>query len=315
MLEERLGTEAMELTVRSSGELRTCTSIVASDETTELVEPSADILKDEMDELLSKVSKVDNRARGVCIMGSMPPGCGAETYAKLYAQCAGPSTVSVVDSVAGIEDLLKAASGMGAASGPLIFKINASELCAIASVSKSTSETGGVDEAELTAAVQQFVAKFSPHATKALLGLAITDGRHPAHFVNFVDNEKDFELFRIQVPKLDSGVTLYPIGAGDAVAAGTWAAWVSLTASEAYGGEEVVPKDCLDLLLDGVKRLDSISSSKDVAQAVAAFSFGLVCGSASCLQQENSVLDTADVRRLYQALASPELLSKQPIKA
>ena len=65
MLEERLGKDAMDLTVRSSGDLRTCTSIVASDETTELVEPSADILKEEMDELLNKMSQVNNQARGV----------------------------------------------------------------------------------------------------------------------------------------------------------------------------------------------------------------------------------------------------------
>jgi fructose-1-phosphate kinase PfkB-like protein len=313
ILEEMLGKEAMELTVRSSADLRTCTSIVAFDETTELVEPSGDILKDEMQELYRKVSAIGNQARGVCIMGSMPPGCDAETYAKLYSQVAGPSTVCVVDSVAGIEALFQTASGMGTKSGPIIFKINASELCAVAGVPKSTSETGGVDKAVLTTAVRHFIVKYSPHASNALLGLAVTDGRHPAHFVTLADQE-EFQLFQIQVPTLDSGRTLYPIGAGDAVAAGTLAAWVSLTAPES-SYVEVIPKECFNLLTEGAKQLESVTQSPDVGQAIAAFSFGLVCGSASCLQEENSVLNVADVQCLYQALQSPQLISKQPITA
>jgi hypothetical protein len=69
------------------------------------------------------------------------------------------------------------------------------------------------------------------------------------------------------------------------------------------------------LLTEGAKQLESVTQSPDVGQAIAAFSFGLVCGSASCLQEENSMLNVADVQRLYQALQSPQLVSKQPITA
>jgi fructose-1-phosphate kinase PfkB-like protein len=311
MMVERLGEAAMGLTVRSSTDLRTCTSIVATDETTELVEPSGVITEKEMEELFSKAARVNNQARGVCIMGSMPPGCPSDTYAKLYSQVAGISTVCVVDSVAGIDDLLQTASKMRRNVGPTIFKVNASELCKLAGTSKSKSETGGVEQGELTNAVQQFVSKYSPHVPDALLGLAITDGRHPSYFVSFVD-EKEFQLFRILVPKLDPTRTLYPIGAGDAVAAGTLAAWVSLTAPTP-SNLETVPKACFELLSDGVKKIDHVSSSVDVARAVTAFSFGLVCGSASCLQEENSVLDTADVERLLRTMQQPELLLTQAL--
>jgi len=46
----------------------------------------------------------------------------------------------------------------------------------------------------------------------------------------------------------------------------------------------------------------------DTAHAVAAFAFGLACGSASCLQEENSVLDAGDVNTLFQTIRSPELI-------
>jgi fructose-1-phosphate kinase PfkB-like protein len=38
------------------------------------------------------------------------------------------------------------------------------------------------------------------------------------------------------------------------------------------------------------------------AQAVAAFAFGLACGSASCLQEENSVVDPSDVNTLFERM-------------
>jgi fructose-1-phosphate kinase PfkB-like protein len=301
MLVDRLGESAMTLTVRSESGMRTCTSIVAADDTTELVEPSGIVTESELQELYDKTAQVNNEARGVCIMGSMPPGCPSETYATLYGQTAGPSTVCVVDSVAGITELIAQAKVMKDAAGPIIFKVNASELCKLAGVPKSKSETGGVDLEELVDAIQQFDAKFAPQDT--LLGLAITDGRHPAYFVSLAEEDSKFEVFQIQVPTLDSKKTLYPIGAGDAVAAGTLAAWVDLISDEP---SDTIPRSCYELLSNRVHTNQSEATSLGIIKALSAFSFGLVCGSASCLQEENSVLDTADVLRLLEQIPTPQ---------
>ena len=56
LLQDLLGADAMSLTVRPASHMRTCTTIVASDVSTELVEPSGIITSDEQDELMTKLS-------------------------------------------------------------------------------------------------------------------------------------------------------------------------------------------------------------------------------------------------------------------
>lgn len=246
LLKDRLGEKTMEFTVRSSSEMRTCTSIISVDETTELVEPSGSITSDELEELFSVVSSNRNdrpefgtnesAARSLCIMGSMPPGCPEDTYARIYAQTAGSNTVCVVDSLAGTGPLLQTVSEMGQgnetndAAGPLLFKINASELCKMAGTSKNNSETGGITVSELTNAIEGFLAKHSTasnnnESSTGMIGLAITDGKHDAYFVSIRNNSSkeeqassspSFTVFKLPVPNLDheSSRTLYPIGAG-----------------------------------------------------------------------------------------------------
>ncbi len=239
LLNDRLGKEAMEFTVRSSSEMRTCTSIVASDETTELVEPSGIISNDELEELFSVVSgdrkKQNESPRSICIMGSMPPGCPEDTYAKLYAHLAGPDTVCVVDSLAGIVPLLQTVSDSGngdetaATSGPILFKMNASELCKLAGTSKSNSETDGIALSELISAIEEFLAKFligsREEDSGGVIGLAITDGKHDSYFVTIPKNcsqddqvatSRPFDIFQLPVQNLERSrsQTLYPIGAG-----------------------------------------------------------------------------------------------------
>jgi fructose-1-phosphate kinase PfkB-like protein len=309
MLVDRLGKSAMTLTVRSESGMRTCTSIVASDATTELVEPSGHISKGELQELLDKTkSQINNQATGICIMGSMPPGCPPETYGKLYSQLAGPSTVCVVDSVSGIPELIETAHTMGKNSiGPILFKVNASELFTLTGTSqKSKRETGGVDPTELMDAIQNFDLKYSPNGV--LVGLAITDGKYPAYCVSLIDDATKFQLFQIPIPTLDGSEMLYPIGAGDAVAAGTLAAWVRLEGESTTSAHTAIPESCFQLLSDRVKTLQKEKVSREVAKVVSAFSFGLICGTASCLQEENSVLDTSDVDRLLQSIDAPTLL-------
>jgi fructose-1-phosphate kinase PfkB-like protein len=310
MLVDRLGESAMTLTIRSESGMRTCTSIVDADATTELVEPSGHITNEELQELLDKTaSQIKNQASGVCIMGSMPPGCPPETYGKFYSQLVGPSTVCVVDSVTGILELIETAKTMGkdAVVGPILFKMNASELLTlVGTLNKRTSDMGGVDPTDLMDAITKFDLKYSPQGV--LVGLAITDGKHPAYFASLGDDKTKFQLFRIPIPTLDdASAILYPIGAGDAVAAGTLAAWVCLQ-GEAGASTYTIPDQCYQLLLDRVGAMQNEKISGDVAKAVSALSFGLICGTASCLQEDNSVLATSDVVRLFQRIGTPTLL-------
>jgi len=353
LLKDRLGENTMEFTVRSSSKMRTCTSIISADETTELVEPSGSITSDELEELFSVLpSKRDSQiecgkngtARSLCIMGTMPPGCPEDTYARIYTQIAGPNTVCVVDSLAGTRPLLQTVSKMGHGNekignaGPLLFKINASELCKLAGTSKSNSETGGITVSELTNAIEGFLTEHlislnNNDSSTGVIGLAITDGKHDAYFVSIRNNNSQeeqasslpsFRVFKLPVPNLDdeSSRTLYPIGAGDAVAAGTIGAWTSLTANDVTATSSssfpsVIPEESLASLVNFVESIldrcskGSFELTTVQAQAVAAFAFGLACGSASCLQEQNSVLDASDANTLFQAiiLCPPEIIS------
>jgi fructose-1-phosphate kinase PfkB-like protein len=320
MLEELLGKPAMALTVRTASGMRTCTSIVGSDATTELVEPSGTIAEDEMEELMGKLQKV--QASALCIMGSMPPGCSDDTYAKIYKNVAVKGTLCLIDSVAGLDSLLEAIATKSD-HGPTILKVNASELCRLSGIDKTTNEAGGVGIEELVQAIPAFLTRYQPHAAKALTAIAVTDGAHPAYLavLPVTATEDEFRLFQLPIASLgvdvqaDSstpqpllqlqGSTLYPIGAGDAVAGGTLAAWRALV--DGPDAPPCVHPDIQAALLG--------NESPAVRVMLTAFSFGLACGSASCLIEQNSVLKIQDALSLYRQIPRPAFLSSHTISA
>jgi fructose-1-phosphate kinase PfkB-like protein len=308
MLEELLGKPAMGLTVRTASGMRTCTSIVGSDSTTELVEPSGTIAEDEMEELMSKLQKV--QASALCIMGSMPPGCSDDTYAKIYSNVAVKGTLCLIDSVAGLDSLLEAIAS-NPDHGSTILKVNASELCRLSGVDKTTNEAGGVGIEELVQAIPAFLSQYQPHAAKALTAIAVTDGAHPAYLavLPVTATEDEFRLFQLPIASLSDvdvqgdssstplvlqGSTLYPIGAGDAVAGGTLAAWRALM--DGPDAPPCVHPDIQAALLG--------NESPAVRVMLTAFSFGLACGSASCLIEQNSVLKIQDALSLYRGTST-----------
>jgi fructose-1-phosphate kinase PfkB-like protein len=299
MLNEKLGVEgATALTVRSQSPMRTCTTIVASDESTELVEPSGSIQEGEQIDFFNLLKAKASETAAICIMGSMPPGCPKEMYANIYEHVSSKKTICVIDSVEGLFPLLNAIAKTEE-RGAAILKINASELCRLAKAPKGSSEAGGITPAELMVAVTQFLQDFSP---SALAGLAITDGKYAAHFV-VLDGANPPQIFRIDTPKLGVTKTLYPIGAGDSVAAGTLAAWRTLEDPDSKAlGERVV--------LSLEKRLVNAELTPNVAtnKMMTSFAFGLACGSASCLQEQNSVVDLEDVLSLFEKMDTPVLV-------
>jgi fructose-1-phosphate kinase PfkB-like protein len=360
MLLELLGEPAMQLTIRSESAMRTCTSIVAADSTTELVEPSGLITTSEITQLLDQLA--NEQAAALCIMGSMPPGCPDETYADIYDRVATNKTLCLIDSVSGLKPLLqriaKREQGYSSTSnkrGATILKINASELCRLAGTERSMTETSGIAVTQLVTAVTEFLKLFHPYASQALNAIAITDGAHPAYLAALpvAPGDEEFRLFQLPIATLSSttattttttttttmagtvaktssptqadnewlmaaetttyygggggGVvvsTLYPIGAGDAVAAGTLAAWKFLTDSSTTTSPpvaHVVPLE-VQAVLQG-------HQSPTTRAMLAAFSFGLACGTASCRQEQNSVLKLQDACDLCNREGRPVFLS------
>lgn len=294
LLQDRIGTEAATaLTVRTAAPMRTATTIVASDESTELVEPSGIVSDIEQEMLIEKLATgaSDDAVASICIMGSMPPGIPSDMYATIYKTVASSKTFCVMDSVTGLDPMLKVLSGNA------LLKINASELCQLAGVKKSSSETGGIVLDELVQAVKEFITKYN--ALEKLDGLAITDGKHSSYLVSFANNK--FEIFKITTPALDPKLVLYPIGAGDSVAAGTLASWTSLESSSKK------LSDVIHAALDE-RILKSGIASERTRRIEASFAFGLACGSASCLNEENSVFDVEQVLKLFQTMPEPELV-------
>mmetsp|Transcript_33873 Transcript_33873/g.74314 ORF Transcript_33873/g.74314 Transcript_33873/m.74314 type:complete len:435 (-) Transcript_33873:1265-2569(-) len=295
------------LTVRTKSAMRTCTSIVGSDSTTELVEPSGVIDEEEMQTLLGRIDGLASSgdeslgAAALCIMGSMPPGCPDDTYGSLCSAISADQTLVVVDSVIGLKPLLaslKEKRDSDSYKGGAVLKINASELCRLAGVTQSgSSEADGVSLDELKEAVSSFSSQYS--ASDALDYMAITDGRHPAHLVKVQDSS----MYKLGVVDLTSDQTLYPIGAGDSVAAGTLAAWLNLRS------EDASPLDgaCRSALAKWRDDISIEGGDESLRDILTAFAFGLSCGSASCLQQENSVVATKDVLGLLGKMPCPSV--------
>ena len=306
------------LTIRNEAPLRTCTTIVGEDEATELVETSGEVTPGEMKSLQSRVdelTKEGGKADCVCIMGSMPPGCAEDTYADLATRLAGKSSLVLIDSVIGLDPLLSAlstiynAEGSEKKEGGAVLKLNAAELCILAGVSKSEAEK--VTMNELTSSTTEFVKKHAS-AIGALDYLCITDGKFPGYLVKVPESASATSIKTWQLPAVDlsSEGMLYPIGAGDTVAGGTLAAWQYLhhttkTSSGSFFG--VVPSKIGKSLED--KKAEWSDGSEDDDEVgtklATSFAFGLACGSASCLQEENSVFMINDAANFFGAMAKP----------
>jgi len=355
--------KCMDLTVRTASGMRTCTSIVGADSTTELVEPSGVILEEELQDLLDKLQHNQPAVcDALCVMGSLPPGAAPDTYARIYqaAALAVPTTTTessssthplcVIDSVAGLPELWRAISDRRNKDNQppksTLLKINAAELCRLAGVvePRSQAETAGVAVPEVVEAVSAYMRQY-PEAQSALTAMALTDGAHPAYLAvltNDSDNDDDkevgFDLYRLPVPDLkayhgsnkqddeESLLQLYPIGAGDSVAAGTLAAWKCL--SDDNENNRCLP-DAIAQALNQQKdeiaaTITTTTAATDQQQVgpltttsnvlLTAFAFGLACGSASCLQEENSVLKVEDaIALLQQGAAAPAFVSRHKL--
>jgi fructose-1-phosphate kinase PfkB-like protein len=86
--------------IRTAAPCRTCITLVDSGSglSTEIIEPSGTITTEEVSMLNTALStSFDTKARGVAIMGSMPPGCPSDLYASIIAQSCGPESTVLID--------------------------------------------------------------------------------------------------------------------------------------------------------------------------------------------------------------------------
>jgi len=266
-------------------------------------------------------------------MGSMPPGCPLDTYGTIYEKICGNSDggmLCLIDSVVGLEPLFERMVTLVKEDDwtRVVLKVNIAELCKMSGVTKTSgSEAECATQEEVIAAVIAFLEKYVD-SRRALDYIAITDGKGPAHLVKIketndeLQNEGNIKIWKLQVADLfaytqdqslmsgDDSLTLYPIGAGDTVAAGTLAAWQHLFSVRKESGPlQSTSARNLDIRIQ--ESLTDRSKSEELDDVAVAFAFGLACGSASCLQKENSVFDVKDSLNLFEKISISALPFEQ----
>lgn len=293
-----------ELTVRIKSNLRTCTTIIGEDSATELVEPSGPVHFEEIQQLLQSIECTVHarKVRGLCIMGSMPPGCPEHFYADIYDNVINvhPYAITLIDTVVGLDHLfekIKFKKSGNSSLGKTMLKLNFAEMCSIASIKVVDSETSCIDSSQVVNAVNEFLSKV-PNAREALDYIAITNSSNPAYFFCISPPPRQRKqgaddcggicsMFQLTVPDIsllqqEGEMTIYPIGSGDSVAAGTLAAWEYLT----------MPNENFERLSSSVQNEIDLKYGKNFNDCgLISFAFGIACGTASCTQRDNSILD------------------------
>eukprot|EP01036_Dinobryon_divergens_P027548 gene27548-36343_t len=256
-----------DMTVRSLSPCRTCITLVSEKSTTEIIEPSGKIEEEEMVALLGKVSSV-GKVGGLAIMGSMPPGCPDSTYPSIVSVACDRGSRVLIDTMTNVAAVLE--SCVTAECEYVVLKVNARELCKLAKIPEGASGAAVSPDTLRIAADTLLATKASlvigSSATR--IYIATTDGPFPAFLYSVASGAS----WAIPLPALPFQVK-NPIGAGDAVSAGTI--------------------NFLCGLVQGHHGSDSGSGVGD-DWVRAAFCWGLSCGAASCGSESNSIFDASE---------------------
>lgn len=212
--------------------------------------------------------------------------------------------------------------------GPLLnalLKINYAELCSLGGIVAIESSDRRRTVEEILKSTDAFLTNVCSDNAKFFSStsfLAITDGKHPAFFVDCRNyNREKVNLWEMPTLSFDGGQVLYPIGAGDAVAAGSIAAWQAFRARNVSSSStmNMIHRDLLFQTMETWKNqmIHECEQSDEIAtnvEMMVCFAYGLACGSASCLQHENAILDAKDVEKLFteQIMDSPPLKVLMP---
>jgi len=209
LMQQQMISSSSDLEIRCDGRCRTCTTLLdeATGDATEIIEPSEPVSAANVDSMLKMLQEKysTRKAKSVAAMGSMPPGCPPDLYAKIISSTCDEGSKVLLDTAAGLPATLQTCETVGCA---VMLKVNARELCTIAGVDikdivSQSESTAAIPLSTLeTAAVRMF------SSYEALAFLAITDGKFPATFFT-----KSGQISRIEIPPLPRPV-ISPIGAG-----------------------------------------------------------------------------------------------------
>ena len=202
-----------QITVASAGETRCCITVIdaAVGDATELIEPSAPILRGEAERLLSLTMQTLARGEvsGLALCGTCPPGVDQEFYVSL-ARSKGKALL-LLDSYREITEVL--------ATGQVdILKVNAHELRSLADVSRGRHQPVTAEGAE--SIPEMALSVFTAHQ---LRWLAVTAGPHTAWLFESPCVGSDpcqlcrWRFYEFRLPTVEGVVN--PIGAGDTVGA------------------------------------------------------------------------------------------------
>jgi len=128
------------LSVRTQARCRTAITLVdaSRQEATEIVEPSGTTSAEEVAMLLLAVERqyFQDKAGGVALMGSMPPGCPPTLYADVLQRVVDARSKVLLDTATGVDEALRVCRDVGCAA---LLKVNARELCALAGMPAATA--------------------------------------------------------------------------------------------------------------------------------------------------------------------------------
>jgi len=267
-----------DFSIRTKARCRTCITLVdlKTGEATEIIEPSEKIQPYEVQLLMNKVAQEYNhdKAEGLVIMGSSPPGCSDDLYSHIIAATCDSKSHIILDTATGLNDAFNVIKNIKSVP---ILKVNARELCKLANVETST----GSESASATSAKSlKTAAKSLGDRYKTDFYAAITDGPFGAYL--FKVSANSINSWKYRIPALHKPF-INPIGAGDAVASG-----LSL-----YVCNKIEVNNSIDENFE-----------KKITKA---FAWGLACGSASCMSNLNSVFELNDCRIIFDKIEIEKL--------
>ena len=121
------------LSIRTEAPCRVCVTLVdtVKGEATEIVEPSGKISQEEIDLLLLATERqyASEKAGGVAVMGSMPPGCPPTLYGDILRRVCDRQTKVLLDTATSVFESLDVCRELQCSA---MLKVNARELCKLA---------------------------------------------------------------------------------------------------------------------------------------------------------------------------------------
>jgi len=256
------------LTVKTSSETRTCTTLISGEDATEIVEPGPQISPEEAAELLAKFQNSDFAGVGkLLVCGSLPGNLPSSYYKELVQIC--KPQLLLIDSVVGFSELMDLCSSQKTStmSTPrrVILKLNSREIVKLAGLPQNL-DGDSVSQTNPTEAL-----KILKHKYACISEVLITDGPFNAAIMHTPQNGRPRILF-LKLPEneeVDGFSVSSPIGAGDCVSGVLF--------------QTLQPNDNFKTL-------------------TLRFAFALACGYASCNTDCNSQFSPTLAQKIYETI-------------